>query len=552
MDRSKEIKPDLDVVEKNKLIIVRLILELEEIITDKQYSAVVREASLDLLLKNLMHMDGGLPRGWSWRFVEDRGLFKLLHIASQIPEQCEYPVTADTRQHTAIFLTRLYDDMVFDTRRTIFKEKVDQFFNGVLSEINETKNKIKMAALLITLLQGPVDVGISLVTNDTITNMMLQMAASDDPLQQSVAAELIVLSVSKHERATAIIKTGMPVLRKLFNSADLNVKVRALMGLCKCASAGGDDCSRQTMEEGASIKLAETCKKFLLNVELPVDIRRFACEGLSYLSLDADVKEYIVDDPALLQALVSLAKSAGPICVFTLAAIYVNLCNAYEKPKVDEEMVKLAQFAKHHDMDDYVEKRVRKLVEGGAVVACMAVSKTESKKALDNLARCLLAFAGVEDLTGQIISEGGAKLLLTLYKECTAEGKLKAAHGLAKLGSHSNPNIAFPESFRSGKANGVWFDVENDLLRAAAAELLLNLLFCEEFFKETVKPEVSSDRVKLWVLYCAEGDDRLSAGFAVLTEDTMVCERILSLIKACKNISLSWPCLKTLKFKGAA
>lgn len=34
--------------------------------------------------------------------------------------------------------------------------------------------------------------------------------------------------------------------------------------------------------------------------------------------------------------------------MFTLAAIYVNLCNAYEKPKVDEELVKLAQFAKHH------------------------------------------------------------------------------------------------------------------------------------------------------------------------------------------------------------
>uniref|UniRef100_A0A915DL75 Uncharacterized protein n=1 Tax=Ditylenchus dipsaci TaxID=166011 RepID=A0A915DL75_9BILA len=37
---------------------------------------------------------------------------------------------------------------------------------------------------------------------------------------------------------------------------------------------------------------------------------------------------------------------------------------------------------------------------------------------------------------GQIISESGVKLLLTLYKECT-EGKLKAAHGLAKLGSYS-------------------------------------------------------------------------------------------------------------------
>ena len=44
---------------------------------------------------------------------------------------------------------------------------------------------------------------------------------------------------------------------------------------------------------------------------------------------------------------------------------------------------------------------------------------------------------------GQIISEGGVKLLLNLFKECSAEGKLKAAHGLVKLGSHCDPNIAF-------------------------------------------------------------------------------------------------------------
>lgn len=42
-------------------------------LTDVNVSSTVRETVIDLLLKNLMHMDGGLPRGWSWRFVEDRG-----------------------------------------------------------------------------------------------------------------------------------------------------------------------------------------------------------------------------------------------------------------------------------------------------------------------------------------------------------------------------------------------------------------------------------------------------------------------------------------------
>lgn len=128
MDRNKEIKPDPEVAEKNKIPIIKLILELEEMMTDPKYNASIRESILDLFCKNLMHMDGGLPRGWSWRFTEDRGLLKLLHLASQIPEVCDYPVSVETRQHVAICLARLYDDMVFDTKRTIYKEKVDQYF----------------------------------------------------------------------------------------------------------------------------------------------------------------------------------------------------------------------------------------------------------------------------------------------------------------------------------------------------------------------------------------------------------------------------------------
>lgn len=86
-------------------------------------------------------------------------------------------------------------------------------------------------------------------------------------------------------------------------------------GLCKCASAGGDDCSKQTMQEGSSLNLANSCKKFLLNIQkYSVEVRKFACEGLSYLTLDADVKEMIVDDPQLLKALVELAK----VCFFVI------------------------------------------------------------------------------------------------------------------------------------------------------------------------------------------------------------------------------------------
>uniref|UniRef100_A0A914MDV7 UNC-45/Cro1/She4 central domain-containing protein n=1 Tax=Meloidogyne incognita TaxID=6306 RepID=A0A914MDV7_MELIC len=601
MDRSKEIKPCAETVEKNKLPILRIILELEEMLTDPKFDIFVRECVIDLLMKNLMHMDGGLPRGWSWRFIEGRGLYKMLHLATQVPELCDYPVSAETRQHVAIFLTRLYDDMVFDQRRALYSEVVKNVFDGLLIDIDQRISKIKLVALLITLMQGPIDVGFNLLTNDKITGIMLSMAdvENGDNLQQSLAVELIVLSVSKYERATALIKQGLPVLKKLYRSEDQNVRVRALVGLCKCAASAGDDCSRQPMDDESRTKLAMACRKYLV-VEnankYSVDVRRFACEGLSYLSLDAEIKEQIVCDTELLKSLVELAKNAGALCVYTMAAIFMNCANAYEKPKIDEEMIKLAQFSKHHvpethpkDADSFVEKRIRQMVKAGAVTACVLVSKTESKSALDNLARCICAFSAFEDLSGQIISEGGAKLLLQLYKECTADGKIKAAHAIARLGAHNDPNIVFAGQRMyevvkplvdllhpdvEGRANydslltltnlasisdsvrkrilheralpkieEYWFDPAHEELRAAAAELLLNLLFCEDYYKEVIKP--GTDRAKVWALYCDEGDtetDRLrlasTAGFAILTEDKEYCSRIIKEISSKSWIEL--------------
>ena len=46
---------------------------------------------------------------------------------------------------------------------------------------------------------------------------------------QSLAAELLVQTVSKHERAVSIVTNGIPVLRKLFNSENHDVRVRALV-----------------------------------------------------------------------------------------------------------------------------------------------------------------------------------------------------------------------------------------------------------------------------------------------------------------------------------
>jgi len=49
------------------------------------------------------------------------------------------------------------------------------------------------------------------------------------------------------------------------------------------------------LNSGATLKLTEACRRFLLNPSKDVTIQRWAIEGLSYLTLDAEVKEKLVE-----------------------------------------------------------------------------------------------------------------------------------------------------------------------------------------------------------------------------------------------------------------
>jgi len=46
---------------------------------------------------------------------------------------------------------------------------------------------------------------------------------------QMVAAEAIVQTASKRERCSAIISSGIPILKKLYDSPNDNIKARALV-----------------------------------------------------------------------------------------------------------------------------------------------------------------------------------------------------------------------------------------------------------------------------------------------------------------------------------
>lgn len=80
--------------------------------------------------------------------------------------------------------------------------------------------------------------------------------------------------------------------------------------------------------------------------------------------------------------------------MYGVVATFVNLCNAYDEQEVIPEMVELAKFAKHHipekhdlDDEDFIDKRVRILVEEGAASALVALSKTDSENSRELISR---------------------------------------------------------------------------------------------------------------------------------------------------------------------
>lgn len=308
-----------------------------------------------------------------------------------------------------------------------------------------------MVVALTSLLLGPLDVGNSIFARDGIMQMILTMAADEELLHQRVACECLIAAASKKDKAKALITSGVDVLKKLYASKNEGIRVRALVGLCKLGSSGGLDASIRPFAEGSTTKLAEACRRFLIKPDKDKDIRKFAAEGLSFLTLDADVKEKLVEDKLAIQALIELAKTGDQSVIYGVVTTLVNLVNAYEKQELLPELMELAKFAKHHvpeehelDDPDFITKRIISLAEEGVTVALVALSKTESDNSREMIARVFNAICSEQSVRGKVVQQGGARVLIPLALNGSEKGKRHAAQALSRLGISINPEQAFP------------------------------------------------------------------------------------------------------------
>ncbi|KAF6206736.1 hypothetical protein GE061_017972 [Apolygus lucorum] len=577
--KNKE-QPDPKLLEENKSEIDTLLTCLLYGCTSRTISGLARDAIILLISRNVHWR----AVNWADQLVRIKGLQRLMEVASELPEykyETTMEITDSTRSLTSGCFSRIYENMYSDESRKYFLENIDDFIKGKLIT-PETENKVRVVVALTTLLLGPLDVGNIIVSRDGMMTMIFAMADSDEVLQQRVACECIIAASTKKDKVKSIISCGVNILKKLYQSKDDGIRVRALVGLCKLGSSGGIDASIRPFADGATVKLTEACKKFLVSTSKDYDMKRWAAEGLSYLSLDAEVKEKLINDPTALRALFDLARSGRQDAVYGVITTFVNLVNAYDKQEVLPEMVELAKFAKHHipedhelDDPDFVAQRCTVLVKAGLASALVALAKTESENSKEMIARVFNNLAAQQELRGLIVQQGGVKSLLNLSHEGTDKGRRQASQALARLGITIDPAVAFSgqknmdvvkpllnllrpdcnslENFEAllavcnlasmnetvrahivkegglPKIESMMYE-EHEMLRRAGTQVMTNMVMSPKVVEVY---EGENDRTKLLFLLCGEEDletAKAAAGaVAILTaESKKCCEKLFT------------------------
>ncbi|XP_053277230.1 protein unc-45 homolog B isoform X1 [Pleuronectes platessa] len=546
-----------------------ILLSLLEMVQNAKVSGHGRDQALNLLAMNVPRKEKRGRDNSRTLFTIDHGLKKILKVCGQVPElPDQLPLTDNTQLIASVLLNKLYDDLSCDPERDNFRDICDDYIKAKIDPNNMDKT-IHAVNTISGLLQGPVDVGNALVGRQGIMEMMVALCGSEREVDQMVAVEALIHASSKMARASFIVTNGVSMLKDIYKKTkNEKIKIRALVGLCKLGSAGGDDYSLRQFAEGSTEKLAKQCRKWLCNPQIDTKTRKWAIEGLAYLTNDADVKDDFVEDELALKAMFELAKSKDKTILYSVACTLINCTNCYEKKEILPELVQLAKFSKQHvpeqhpkDKKDFIQKRVNRLLKAGVTSALTVMVKADNAILTDQtkemLARIFLALSEDSKARGIIVAQGGGKALIPLALEGTAVGKVKACHALAKIAAISNPEIAFPgervyevvrplvtllntendglQNFEAlkGLTNLAGFseklrvkivkekalpEIENymfedhDQIRQAATECMCNLVSCKEVQERYV--EDGNDKLKLLILLCGEDDDCLQIAAA--------------------------------------
>ncbi|XP_058058902.1 protein unc-45 homolog B [Anopheles bellator] len=508
LENKEDSKPIDALVKENKPVIDTLLTCLLYSVTDRTITGIARDSIIELLIRNVHYK----TLDWAERLVELKGLLRLMEVCSELEEykyESAMNITPSSRTIAAVCLSRIYENMYYDAARERFSEQIAEFVKDKLLTPDH-ESKVRVTVAITSLLLGPLDVGNTIISREGVMEMILVMAQSDNLLEQKVACECLIAAASKKDKAKGLVQTGAEILKKLYTSKNEEIRVRALVGLCKIGSSGGLDASIRPFADGSTKKLAEACRRFLIKPGKDKDIRKFAAEGLAYLTLDAEVKEKLVEDRAAIQGLIELAKTGDQSALYGVVTTLVNLVNAYEKQEMNDDLIELAKFAKHHipeehelDDPDFVSARIIILAEEGVTSGLVAFCKTESDNSKEMIARVFNALCSEQEVRGKVVQQGGAKVLIPLALNGTENGKRHAAQALSRIGITINPEVAFPGQRNLEVIRPLMNQLHpdyNSLENFEALMALCNLAAMNESTRQRILKEQALSKVEAYML----------------------------------------------------
>ncbi|CAH8870597.1 unnamed protein product [Trichobilharzia szidati] len=436
----------------------------------------------------------------------------------KLPDGVRLATTSDTRMTVACLLAKLWEDLSSDKLRDDYTKTCKDFIIDLFAD-HYLETKVEAASLIGTLFLGPYEVGSAVISQEGVFDGLLLLTQCENKLYQTVALDTIVIATHKKQQCLSIISKAVPLLQSLYKSENDGTRIRALVALCKLGAAGGTDASVKSLTDGSNLLLLKACRRLLLGVEQPdpdiddvaanksadvhfdsegqvvldedddeneveekpltkstrtkknnvsnngstihfkdLESAHWGVEGMAYLSMNAEVKEEIIEDRELVTALLMFAQHCQKDTSFALCSVLAHLTNSFERQQIEPEMIELAKFSKQHipedhpyDSDEYVKKRRLILVNMGLSSALFhltmrtATALVGSNTGLSELlSRIYLACSESIDCRGKLVQGGAGKAILKLALDNNTDtGKNIAAQALARLTITTDPRVTF-------------------------------------------------------------------------------------------------------------
>ncbi|XP_051875874.1 protein unc-45 homolog B isoform X2 [Pristis pectinata] len=483
----------LDTSKDVKMVITRLL----EMLVHPSVSGHGRDQALNLLIRNVPRKDLAIKDNTKSLETIDLGLKKILKVGGQFPEMPNcLPLTENTCLTASILLNKLYCDLRDDQERANFRKICEGYVTSKFDPKNMDKN-LHAIQCVSALLQGPFDVGNSILALQGVMEMMVALCGSDREIDQMVALEAIIHAASKASRAGFIITNGITLLKDMYKkSTNEKIKIRALVSADK------------TILYAVASVLVNCTNSYDVKEKIPELVE------LAKLSKQHVPEDHPKDKKDFVMQRVKRLIKAG---VVSALAVMLKADSAILTDQTKELMARVF-LALVEDVRD----RGKIVAQGGGKsLLPLALHGTDVGKV--KASHALAKIAAISDpeiaFPGERIYEVVRPLVSLLNTELDGLQNYEALMGLTNLSAKSEKlrqkiikEKALPEI-------ECYMYEEHDQIRQAATECMCNMVISKEV-QERFMAE-GNDRLKLMILLCGEDEVKLqragSGALATLT-----------------------------------